>query len=239
MIQAEKEFEEQLGSLGDDKTVFDRAFDSKRAIEVGDLSEKIRTFALIPTDNPLGIFTQEEWQRLNYHENSSTNQESIAELQQKLSKAKAKKYDGDKVMGYGGFDYVNIKGHYENHEVSYMIFNLTLDDAKAIARAYGQESFFFGIVSSVPSIVPSQIFYYKTTNSCRSYRLIESADTITYVNEIEAFLARFGVQFKINIQEFVDKVSPVKNPVAFENSFTRDTFIGRGSSRRDSRRGPD
>lgn len=200
----------------------------------GDPSGKIRTFALIPIDNPMGLFTEEEWDSFTLEEKTSLNTDRT-ELQQKLSKARAKKYDGDKAMGYGGFDYMKTTG-YGNHGISYMVFNLILDDAKAVARAYGQESFFFGTVSKNPNIEPSQIAYYKTVNPRKTYRLVESLDTIADESEVEDFLSKFGVKFRINMKEFEDNISPIKNPVAFERSFVGITFLQRGSLRRDSRR---
>ncbi len=213
-----------------------RFIKSQRAL-FGDPSGRIRTFAIISPDNPVGIFGEEEWNKISQAERIAFNRENREELQQKLSKAKAIKRDGDKAMGYGGFDYVKIKGNYGINETSYLIFNLTTEDAIVVARSYGQESFFFGIVSKNPSTEPSQIAYYKTTNKCKTYKLIEISNTISDESEAEQFFSKFGVKFRINLQEFGDKVTPVKNDGRFKDSFESVTFMSRGSARRDSRRG--
>jgi len=213
-----------------------RFIKSQRAL-FGDPSGKIRTFAIISPDSPVGIFGQEEWAKINQAERTSYNKENIKELQQWLSRVNAIRKDGDKAMGYGGFDYVKIKGSYGNKETSYLIFNLTLEDAKIVAKSYGQESFFYGIVSKTPNTTPSQIAYYKTNDNCQTYELVEISNTISGKNQATDFFSKFGVKFRINMQEFGDNVTPIKNTGAFESSFTNFTFISRGSARRESRKG--
>ena len=206
----------------------------KRAL-FGDPSGKIRTFAIISPENPVGVFGEEEWEKIKQTEKANFNQANRKELEQKLSKAKAIKYDGDKAMGYGGFDYIRIKGKYINNEITYMIFNLTLEDAKAIAKCYGQESFFFANVSKDPNKEPSTIAYYKTTNQCKSYKLVEITKTISDETDAEDFFSKYGMKFRINMSEFGDAVTPIKNQGMFEESFTRSTYLLRGNARRSAR----
>ncbi|WP_300924646.1 hypothetical protein [uncultured Clostridium sp.] len=206
----------------------------KRAL-FGDPSGKIRTFAIISPENPVGIFGQEEWDKIKQAEKSDFNKQNSKELKQKLSKVKAIRDDGDKAIGYGGYDYIKIKGKYGASEQSYLILNLTLEDAKCIARCYGQESFFFAKVSKNPNIEPSAIAYYKTTNQCRSYRLVEITRTISDESDAEDFFSKYGIKFRINMQEFGDAVTPIKNNGMFEESFTRPTYMLRGSARRSAR----
>lgn len=212
-----------------------RFIKSQRAL-FGDPSGKIRTFAIISPDNPVGIFGQEEWSKISQLERTSFNKENRKELQQLLSRAEAIKRDGNKAMGYGGFDYVKIKGSYGDKETSYLIFNLTLEDAKIVAKNYGQESFFYGKVSKTPSTNPSQIAYYKTTDKCKTYKLIEISNTISDESQATDFFSKFGVKFRINMQEFGDNTTTIENNEAFESSFTNYTFVSRGSARRESRR---
>ena len=54
---------------------------------------------------------------------------------------------------------------------SYIIFNISLEDAKEIALSFGQESFFYGEVSSDKSIIS----YYETSDACKTYKLIEKS----------------------------------------------------------------
>lgn len=178
----------------------------------GDHTGRIRTFAIISADNPIGMFSEDE--------------------QTKLSKADAIKRDGNKALGYGGFDYVKIKGKYIDHNLTYIIFNLTQQDAECVARCFGQESYFFGRVSIDPNIEPSTIAYYKTTNGCKSYRLIEITRTVTDETEAQDFFSKYGLKFRINLQEFGYAVTPVKNQVMFEETFTKPTFMARGRARR-------
>lgn len=206
----------------------------KRAL-FGDPSGKIRTFAIISPENPVGVFGEEEWEKIKQAERSNFNKINSKELQQKLSKVKAIKYDGDKALGYGGYDYIKLKGKYGKSEHSYLILNLTLEDAKAIAKCYGQESFFFANVSKDPNKDPSTIAYYKTTNQCKSYKLVEITRTISDETDAEDFFSKYGIKFRINMSEFGDAVTPIKNQGMFEESFTRSTYLLRGNARRSAR----
>ena len=117
--------------------------------------------------------------------------------------------NGNKAMGYGGFDYIKIKGSYGEKETSYLILNLTLDDAKVVARNYGQESFFFANVTRDPNKEPSTLAYYKAYNQCKSYKLVEITKTITDEFQANDFFSKCGMKFRINMAEFCDAVTPI------------------------------
>ena len=206
----------------------------KRAL-FGDPSGKLRTFAIISPDNPIGVYGEQDWKDIPEAERVKFNKDNRKELQQTLSKEDAKKRDGNKAMGYGGFDYIKIKGSYGEKETSYLILNLTLDDAKVVARNYGQESFFFANVSRDPNKEPSTLAYYKTYNQCKSYKLVEITNTITDESQANDFFSKYGMKFRINMAEFGDAVTPIKNNGMFEESFTRTTFMARGNARRSAR----
>lgn len=230
-----------------------RFIKSQRAL-FGDPSGKIRTFAILSPENPLGLegaddaeaakkwleyckdpvkYNADKLKEIKLRLYSGKKEERVAqkkELEERIKKT------GDTTLSTGGFDYVGITGHYQGKEHSIMVLNCTAEDAVALARAYGQESFFFGIVSKNPSTNPSQIAYYKTTNYCRTYKLVEISNTVTDETEATDFFSKFGAKFKINMQEFGNNVTPVINDGRFKQSFESTTFMGRASARRDSRR---
>ena len=146
------------------------------------------------------------------------------ELLHKLEK------NGDTALKYSGASYVPIFGSFGEQERSYMIFNITLDDAKIIARSYGQLSFFFGIVGKDTS----GIAYYETKDCCKTYRLVEITETVTDESEAEDFFSKFGIKYKINMRIFGDDVPEVSNNGDFEESFKSETFSGRAIYRRNS-----
>lgn len=239
MFEAEfkklKELPDEEEGLQENSNRFRRL---KKAL-FGDPTGKIRTFAIVSPENPLGFknSNEEEFKKrfLDYTNNKKLyNEKNLKDLKSELLKDRIKK-TGDTALGYGGFDYIPIKGSYESKEHSLMILNLTYEDAQAVARSYGQESFFFAKVSKDPNKEPSTIAYYRTFNNCKSYKLVEISRTVTDESQAKDFFSKYGLKFRINMQEFGDAVTPIINDGFFEESFTRPTFVSRGNARRSAR----
>ena len=210
----------------------------KRAL-FGDYSDKIKTFAIISPENPLGWenATEQEFKD-NYvrwaNDPKVYNKEAVAKLKTTDLLHRIEK-TGDTALRYGGFTYIPLKGKYDYAEKSYCILNLTLSDAKAIAENYGQQSFFFAKVSKEGAVIG----YYEAKNvNCRSYRLVEVSDTVSDETDAKNFYSKFGFKFRINMKEFGDAVPEVKNAQAFEESFdeVHRSFSARARSRRDAYR---
>ena len=199
----------------------------------GDPSNKIKTFAIISPENPLGwADSSEEEFKVKYAKWTGNpqkyNKEALDELKSSLIKDKIKN-NGEKCLKYGNFNYVKIKGSYGDKENTLMIFNIPFADAKTIAKSFGQESFFYGIVGEEKS----KIAYYKTDNSCITYKLIDITDTVTYENDAEDFFSKFGFKYKINMKEFGDNVDSINNDGEFEESMNENrTFLSRAEHRK-------
>ena len=204
----------------------------KRAL-FGDPTGKIKSFAIISVQNPLGWkdSTEEEFKAkyLKWTENKAKYNKAAmdqAESSVLLHKIEAA---GEQSLKYGGFKYVSIFGKYGNEERSYIIFNLALADAKVIARDFGQESFFYAKVGKEESVIG----YYLTKNACKSYELIETTKTVSNEEEAEDFFSRYGLKFRINMREFGDAVPEITDQVAFEESLDEErTFKSRAQKRR-------
>lgn len=208
--------------------------DTQRAL-FGDPSGRIKTFAIVSPENPIGALGSEDEDFranfLKYVENPNEyNKERLDNLKKELV-AKQIQKTGDTALKQGAFRYVPLKGHYGESERSFIIFNLTLKDAKTVARDYGQESFFFA------NVFPdhSDIGYFLTDNHCKTYELKEISRTITDETDADDFFSKFGSKFRINMKEFGDELPEITNPSAFEESFSEDiSFMSRASSRRDA-----
>ena len=213
-------------------------FESERFKKVkrslfGDPTGKIKTFAIVSPENPLGWKNADDeeikerfrkWQD-NPHEWNELSKKRLTTdyLQMRVQKT------GEACLRIGGFNYVPIKGFYKEHEKSYIIFNISLEDAKEIALSFGQESFFYGEVSSDKSIIS----YYETSDACKTYKLIEKSSTITFEDEADRFFSKFGFKFRINMRIFGDSVPEVVDEDAFKESFEDDrTFLGKAIKRR-------
>ena len=179
----------------------------------GDSSGKIRTFAVLSAENPMGM------------KNSATeNNKNTAELKSKLKEL--------------GVQYVPIEGKYGNIEHSFMLFNIAREDAQYLAEWFEQESFFFGINGS-----PATLIYYETSESDPSkYRKVEESKNITNESDADDFFSRHGdFKFKFDLDYFKESVkviaSKIINEDALEKSIQEDRtmrsrFIHRLNSRR-------
>jgi hypothetical protein len=204
----------------------------------GDPSGKIRTFAIISAENPLGWkdSTEEEFKQRFvqwFDDKKLYNKQSVEKIESSVLLHKIED-TGNTSLKYGGFAYVPLKGKYGDLEKSYIIFNLTLSDAKTIARDYGQESFFFANVGEDKSTIA----YYQTFNGCKTYTFVDISETVSDEAEAEDYFSKFGFKFRINMKEFGDDVPEVVDKSAFEESFDERTrnFSARALKRRQAYR---
>ena len=179
----------------------------------GDSSGKIRTFAVLSAENPMGM-----------KNSASENNKNTAELKSKLKEL--------------GVQYVPIEGKYGNIEHSFMLFNIAREDAQYLAEWFEQESFFFCINGS-----PATLIYYETSESDPSkYRKVEESKNITNESDADDFFSRHGdFKFKFDLDYFKESVkviaSKIINEDALEKSIQEDRtmksrFIHRLNSRR-------
>lgn len=204
----------------------------KRAL-FGDTTGKIKSFAIISVQNPLGWKnSNEEEFKTKYlkwtEDKAKYNKVAMDQIESSILLHKIEA-TGEQSLKYGGFKYVSIYGSYGDKERSYIIFNLALADAKTIARDFGQESFFYAKVNKEESIIG----YYLTKNACKSYELIEVTKTVSDEKDAEDFFSKYGFKFRINMREFGDAVPEITDQVAFEESLDENrTFMSRAQKRR-------
>ena len=195
----------------------------------GDPSGKIKTFAIISPQNPLGWkdSTEEEFKKryaLWTKDKSKYNKNALSNLKSEVLAGEIVSL-GNETLKRGHFDYIPIKGSYGDREKTLLILNISFNDAKIIARNYGQESFFFGINKGNE---PSSIGYYETNDSCQTYKLVEISNTIVDKSEAEDFFSKFGRKFSIELNAFGSNVTPVVNNGEFEESLDENlTFLSR------------
>lgn len=203
----------------------------------GDPSGKIKTFAIISPENPLGWEQSTEKEFKDKYAKWTGNPQKFNKGQ--LDEIKSTvllhkiKDNGNLTMQYGGFKYVPLKGKFEgNYENSFLIFNIPVADAKAIARGYGQLSFWWGKVNTTEN-KPSSIAYYETNNACITYKLVEVSDTIVSMQDAEDMFSKYGYKFRIALSYFGDNVEEPVNAGEFEESLKDSgTFLSRATHRR-------
>lgn len=199
----------------------------------GNRDNKIKTFAIISPENPLGWKdTDEEEFKQKYlawtKDKSGYNKAQVKDAKVKFLANQIGRTGRD-TLKYGAFSYVPIKGSYGDKEKSFFIFNIPFVDAKTIARNYGQESFFFGMVKNGEM----QVAYYETKDACKTYHRVEISNTITNEKDAQDFFSKYGVKYRINLNYFGDDVVPLDNEWGFEEDLKEpSTFMSRARARR-------
>jgi len=203
---------------------------------------KVKTFAIISPENPLGWKNSDEEEFIEKYQEyikakEKYNAEALKNLKEKLKYNPQKFVDvieetGNKALRISGLTYAKIKGKYGDRENSFIIFNLTLSDAKIIAHDFGQESFFFGRITE--SGDKYQIGYWETSNACKTYNLVEITETISIEDkDAEDFFSKYGAKFRINLNYFGDELPEITNQELFDESLDESlTFMSRASKRR-------
>lgn len=214
----------------------------------GDPTGKIKTFAIVAVENPLGWAesTEEEFKDKYAKWKGEGNLELADSRRRKYNKeqiadVKAKELlhriedNGNSHLKYGGFNYVQIKGRYDgNDEKSFIVFNIPLEDAKAIARSYGQESFWYGKVSNKEG-EPSTLCFYKTDNACITYKGKETSNSINTMEDADDMFSKYGFYFSIDLNYFGANVKEPCDVQEFEKSLNEDsTFQSRAMHRREA-----
>ena len=223
---------EALRELNEDSIEESKKYRRVNKSLFGDTKGKIKTFALISPQNPVGALgSEDEDYRKNFIEytvnKDKYNKEKLAQLKRETLE-KMIKSTGDKALQISNLSYVEVKGHYGEAEKSLMIFNLSLNDALVIARDYGQESFFFGEVGEEQSTIS----YYQTFNHCKSYKLVEKTRTVSDETDAEDFFSKYGMKFRINLRTFGDDVPVIEN---LDETISDDTtFMHRALLRKNS-----
>ena len=115
----------------DDEIVESRESKVKRLFKAPSQS-RIRTFAILSPENPDGQEASKE-----------ENAKNTDNLKKQLSYIKPERIE--RSLESGGFSYYKVKGRYNGIiEHSFLIFNLSLEDAKGLGALYRQQSFIYG-----------------------------------------------------------------------------------------------
>lgn len=180
----------------------------------GESNPKIKTFAIISPQNPLGAAksTDEEYKQkfAQYllgtpHAKAKYNADKVKEMKS-WSRGKMKSFiknNGDAGLKVGNFSYSELKGFYGGQEKSLIIYNLNIIDAEKLAHDYGQESFFYAKRDGDGF----KITYYESYDGCSTYEAVETSKTVTDEEDALDYFSQFGnrkngnkpLRFKINM----------------------------------------
>ena len=168
----------------------------------GDKRHLIKTFAVLTAENPMG-------KKLPDEENRMRNKQLRRDIE--------KKRDADlKQSGLSKEDYfrrlhvqyIPIKGKFENDENSYIVLNLSFEDAKYLADVFNQMSFFFGEHLEDGKIVVS---YYERKNPDEDFKFIESTERIDDAKDFDDFFSKYnGLKWSFYLKYFNESFKPLE-----------------------------
>lgn len=166
----------------------------------GDASGKIKTFAVMTPENPDAKTIPAE-----------KNNKLLA-----LFKVYLKQMH---------IQYIPIEGSFGAKEHSFMLFNLSLEDAKFLAKKFGQLSFFYGNTKTVEETSKerntlSDIGYYEKRKD--KYELIDTVNKVVDATDFEDFFSRHG-NFKYNFdldyfKESLENIKDIKDTKSLKES---------------------
>ena len=203
----------------------------------GDTSGKIKTFAIVSSENPFGCkdCTEEEF-KLKYAKWTGVphkfNKERLAGITATDILNKVKK-NGELTVRYGGFKCISSENRFGGeHKACLLIFNIPVADAEVIARGYGQLSFLWVKMNDNIN-EPAAIAYYESKNACITYKPIEVSDKIATVKDAEDMLFKHGFKIGLSLKHYTDELEEPSSVKDFECSFDENsTFMGRAIYRR-------
>ena len=156
---------------------------AKRLFSNPSKSKNIRTFAILTANNPNKM-------TLSREDNHWRN----TRLKMELSNNEFSKLE--KELTIGAHPYYKVKGMYDNVEQSFLIYNLSLEDAKLISRHNEQQSFIYG--RNLGDKLVFEFWANKSKNGY-SYYLLDSKDFYYRVDDAENYYTQIARDFKINI----------------------------------------
>jgi hypothetical protein len=182
---------------------------AKRLFKNPEYMNKIKTFAIFTAENrDKKDFDSDVNKTLNrslkvdlaYDKDKAFNKYQ----QTKSDKTLKKLYDTgistdslEKDLKLGHFGYYKVKGKYGNIEHSFIVYNLTLDDAKDICRKHGQQSFIFAYNNNGNLKFE---FWANASKSGYSYKKVDEKEEFNIMDDdAPDYYTQIARDFKINI----------------------------------------
>lgn len=154
---------------------------AKRLFQHPEYMDKIKTFA---------IFTAQNRDKIS--QSRAVNRELNKELKKDLAQK-----DIENSIINGRYSYYKVKGKYGNVENSFIVYNITLDDAKSLCAKNGQQSFIFAINDN--GNLKFQ-FWANASRSGYSYKMVDEKEEFNILDDdAEDFYTQISRDFKFSI----------------------------------------
>lgn len=165
-----------------------------RSALFGDKRHLIKTFAVLTAENPMG-------KKLSDIENRQRNKRLRKGIEDdrrvNMEKSGLSKEDFFRKLHV---QYIPIQGKFGNDEHSYIVINLSLEDAKKYSELFGQMSFFFGEHTKDDKIIVS---YYERAKEEDDFELIEKTERIDNAQDFDDFFSKYnGLKWSFYLNYF-------------------------------------
>lgn len=110
-----------------------------------------------------------------------------------------------KTMKERGFQFYKVKGSYGDVERSYIVYNISLEDAKDICKKFEQQSFIF-VRNSGGKLTFE--FWANASRSSYIYKKVDERDSYVMNKDFEDFYTQISRDFKFNIPFEIFDVAP-------------------------------
>ena len=201
-------------------------------------SKRIKTFAIFTAENrdKRSDYDSDENRLLNrnlkvdlaYDKDTQKARLSKDKTDKALSKLASKGIPVDsfeKNIRSGHYHYYKVKGKYGNVEHSFIVYNITVDDAKKLCEKYGQQAFIFGYNDN--GSLKFEMWSNRSKSGYSFYK-IDEKDTFNVLDsDAEDFYTQISRDYKINIpfevfefapEEMIESIDRVKNERGYSDS---------------------
>ena len=173
-------------------------------------SSKIKTFAILTAENrdKRSDYDSDENRVLNrslkvdmaYDKDAQKLRYYSDKTEKAVSKLSAKGISVDAIeknLRSGHYHYYNVKGKYGNIEHSFIIYNISLSDAKSLCEKYGQQAFVYGYNNN--GELKFEMWANRSKSGYSFYK-IDEKDVFNVVDDdAEDFYTQISRDYKINI----------------------------------------
>lgn len=168
----------------------------------GDVTGKIRTFAILTPENPM-----------------------IKQVSAEDNNKRTKQFK--ELLKQGHIQYIKIEGEYGNKERSYMLLNIPCSEAKNIAGKFQQQAFFWGKVNKDSNSI-IEYWEVKDPNARKlEYKLTERNDKIASSRDFIDYFSRHGnFKFRFDMDVFnesLNEIKPIQREEELEHSLNENT----------------
>ena len=166
---------------------------------------KIKTFAILTAENPDAVaynkeqnkdFNKQLKKMVGFNLNKDTKDDAVY-----MHSEDGRIYKTDRNLESAvisrHYPYYKIRGHFGgNTEHSFLIYNITLDDAKALSKEFHQQSFIFGKNENGKLVFE---FWANKSKSDYVYAIADTKDFFVDATDAKDFYSKISDEFSINI----------------------------------------